>query len=199
MRTETTTRNIYTIHELCAKAKEKALEDWCNSFNYGWWSDNQKSLKWFESRFNIDVEEYNYETYGIPYIRFSVRLDGITYDEGYALVGQRLANWLMYHHFDGLYQGKWYCKNYPKQRRSKVLFEESCPTGYCMDYSLLEPIREFIKKPCPYTTYKDLMKECLNSWLADCQDDWEAPQTMEYFVDMCDANEYEFDEHGEMI
>ena len=199
MRTETKVVTYYTIHELSEKAREKALENWNSHDDYHWYRDNANSLKWFEERFNLDIDDYHYASFGRTYIKFKSRLDGILYDEGAVLEGQRLANWLMYHHFDDLYEGKWYYKNYPKKRQSKVMFQERCPTGYCMDYSLLQPIRDFIKSSNKYWTYDDLMRDCLESWLDDCQSDWEYSQSMEHFIEMCDANDYEFDEHGEMV
>jgi hypothetical protein len=198
MRTETITRNVYTIHELSDQARERAHEKWNEHDDYCWGDENRKSLEWFAERFHVVTKGWSYGGWGRTYMRFDLRMDDVVYDIE-VLKGQRLANWLMLHHFSDLYEGKWYCKNYPKQRRSKVMFQESCPTGYCIDYSLLEPVRDFIKNPNPNTTYEELMEDCLDSWLTACQEDWEFTQTMEYFIDACDANEYEFYENGEMV
>jgi hypothetical protein len=71
-------------------------------------------------------------------------------------------------------------------------------TGYGMDYDILKPIYNFLKKPCKHTTFEDLIKECGESWLNAVNADYEYQQSFEYISETLSANEYDFLEYGEM-
>ena len=61
-------------------------------------------------------------------------------------------------------------------------------TGYCMDYELTNT----------WNKQKDV-NECIEEWLSSIQKDYEHQQTDEYLIDLCNANEYQFNEKGELI
>ena len=105
--------------------------------------------------------------------------------------------------------------------KSKVFFERvydgTCPlTGVCFDCDALDPIAYFAfgvewsekdrKRVASSrrlshdnnTTIEDLIRECVDSLFQSLQNDCEAQETMEYFADHCAANNYEFDEDGEL-
>ena len=75
----------------------------------------------------------------------------------------------------------------------------NCPfTGYCMDETLLDPIRAFIKYPSPNTDYEMLIYDCLHSWLYACRDAYEYWLTPEAITEDIECNEYEFMEEGQL-
>ena len=105
--------------------------------------------------------------------------------------------------------------------RSKVfytrVYDGTCPlTGVCFDCDALDPIAYFAfgvewsekdrKRVASSrrlshdnnTTIEDLIRECVDSLFQSLQNDCEAQETMEYFADHCAANNYEFDEDGEL-
>lgn len=195
MQTKLIERTYKTIDELDESQQQEEFYKWQESNEYTWISENEKSLNSFGQTFEgITVNNWSYG-WGESSISFTVcepqeweyyDYGTDTYHEN-SLTGQRLATWLVNNYWWYLYTGKYYHKN-GKSRRSKVIFEESCPTGYCMDYTLLKPIRKFIENPCNSTTYEDLMGECLESWIQACKADYDACNSMEYFIDECHAN-----------
>jgi hypothetical protein len=52
-----------------------------------------------------------------------------------------------------------------------------------------------MKKP-DHRTFRDLMEECLESWISACTNDYEHYYSKEHFAEMCEGNEWEFDEYG---
>ena len=61
-------------------------------------------------------------------------------------------------------------------------------TGYCMDYSLTKT----------WNNTRDI-DECFEELLSDIQKDYEYQWEDEYVIEMCEENEYEFDEQGNLI
>ena len=105
--------------------------------------------------------------------------------------------------------------------RSKVFFDRvydgTCPlTGVCFDCDALAPIAYFAFGVCRSgkerkrvassrrlaadnaTTIEHLIRECVDSLFKSLKNDCEAQETIEYFADHCAANNYEFDEDGEL-
>ena len=126
-------------------------------------------------------------------------------------------------HYYEIKDGKRYNVVGPHSRkyRSKVFFDRvydgTCPlTGVCFDCDALDPIAYFAfgvewsekdrKRVASSrrlshdnaTTIEDLIRECVDSLFQSLQNDCEAQETMEYFADHCAANNYEFDEDGEL-
>ena len=74
-----------------------------------------------------------------------------------------------------------------------------CPfTGVCYDENLLDPIRDFLKKPTVSQgyTWQDLVNDCANSLLECLHREGEYIYSDEGLKDMCEANDYEFAENG---
>ncbi len=61
-------------------------------------------------------------------------------------------------------------------------------TDYCMDYPLTKT----------WNKTRDI-DECFGELLSDIQNDYEYQFEDEYVIEMCEANEYEFDEQGSLI
>lgn len=70
-----------------------------------------------------------------------------------------------------------------------LLFNRTVMIGYGNRY-------RYIHNTCPFCQLDNHNDHYINDW---CQSDWEYSQSMDYFIEMCDANDYEFDEHGDMI
>lgn len=201
MKTVTLEKTLYTIHELDERALEKALSDFCASSDYPWADENEGTLDVFTNIFPVRVRKWEYGGYSCPFIDFTMTCD----DEIADLSGWRLATYIWNNYRHDLYKGKYYSKGkyvngkYTyKARYSKILLDSSCVlTGYCMDDEILAPIYEFLKKP-DSRTFEDLMGDCLDAWVQACNEDYESYFSMENFIDMCDANNWEFDEYGRL-
>ena len=59
---------VYTFDELSKKAKENALE-WANGVftDHFWHTDSMESIEAFCARFNVKLENYEYDTYSFRY------------------------------------------------------------------------------------------------------------------------------------
>jgi hypothetical protein len=194
--------SIYKFSELPEDAQQRAIDDWRQRDEPAWDSENRESLKAFESLFPISSTDWEYGYHN--YINY--KLDYVYDDEIFDLTGIRLLKYLVNNYWDSIYKGKYYSThgnwvdgNYKyKFRHSNCQYESCCPfTGYFMDDILLDPIHEFIKNPNEYTTFEQLLYECLQAWVYACRDDWEYQQSDEYIKEIIEVNGYEFTENGD--
>jgi hypothetical protein len=195
MQTHTITITTYSFDELSDDAKQRAIEQWrTNTTEIDWAEENKDTLNAFCGIFPIDVTDWEYGYRNIINCRMTTE-----YDEIDNLTGIRLLKYLSNNYWDKIYKGKYYSTGHPnyKSRRSNCQFESICPlTGYCMDESILEPIHTFMKQPNDRTTLKQLLYECLQSWIQACAKDYEWQQSDKYITDTIQANDYEFTEDG---
>jgi hypothetical protein len=195
---------LFKVDELTEEAQYKAHEAWVNECHeIVWAEENRESLKAFCREFPVEAKNWWYDVGngGItPVMGY-----GFIEDEVWELTGLRLRTWLINNYGHVLTEGRYFSiviSTNPyryKAKRSKAILEESCCpfTGYCMDESLLAPIREFIRKP-DGRTLEDLLTKCLWSWVDACREDAEYQVSFEYFVEHARANEYEFTADGRM-
>lgn len=214
------TIKAYEVTELSDKAKEKAYYKWLEHREYFWSSENEASLRAFEDVFPIKISGWSYGGQG-SYVSWDMYADH-DIDE---LSGQRLATYLWNNYRDTLYQKK-YRNSFRRDKRiihpmvtqkkalDRTTKEEyfwtvvhsnlfvdtyNCPlTGYIIDNSLLDPIWKFMENP-DNTTFYNLIDTCLDSWLKDCDEDYEHCSSMEYFVEDMESNGILFDESGRII
>jgi len=187
MRTETI--NICQYSELSESAREKAFHSWLSKGDYGWEGDNENTLDTFTGIFPVKVKsfEYGYR----DYINFSFTAD----DDIEGLSGLRLVKHIHNNYYDSLFKGKYYSKG-KYSRTSKILVDNCCSlTGFHMDNAILQPIYDFLKKPTDLN-FKDLMEDCLESWVSACSKDYEAYMSKENFSELCEINGWEFTEDG---
>ena len=199
----TITKTVYELSELEGSAKEEALHNMILNFDYPWGSENEDTLREFEKIFPVKVKRFQYGGYGGKYIDF----DFENYDEIADLSGIRLMKYIYNNYFYDIYKGKYYNKCYAengrfihKYRYSKIKFEECCNlTGYCIDIDILKPIWDFLKNPNDFTTFEDLMQECLESWLSACEKDHDGFYGEESLIEHAEINNIEFDENGNIV
>lgn len=194
---------IFKIDELSETAQQKAWEKSLQHFDMPWADENRQSLEAFCKEFPVKAKDWCYGDRAdiVPVMEFSQYDDAV-----WELTGLRLRTWLLNNFDHVLYAGKYISKTYStlpyryRFRHSKAIIEESCCpfTGYCMDETLLDPIRKFIKTP-DNRTLEDLLGECLWSWVYACQEDYEYQSSFECFIEDARANEWEFNESGEMV
>ena len=187
---------VYEFNELSEKAKERAVE----KYNYlepdvSIW----KIIKEFETHFGLKVESRDLERY------FKIRFDNDDYDDISTLNGERLYRYIQNNFHDTLYKRKEYgiVKDYRytgKKRVSRILYEKTeCPfTGLWLDESLLEPVREFMRKIEYGLTLKGLMERCVSNLVGEYKEYIEYLESEEHFAEYCEANDWEFFEDGTM-
>ena len=195
MRTETRTYTLYQITELSGEAKEKAHNEWLyNRYFYGWTDENRKTLDTFCECFGIVCGHWRYDEIHYSYDYRSRQEDYID-----KLSGWRLATYLTNNHWSDLYTPKFYW-NGRKGRKSRILVDTCCPlTGYYIDDCILDPIYKFLESPTETVTFDSLMNDCLDSFFRACRDDMESTQTLEYFTEESNANNWEYLSDGKLF
>lgn len=191
--------NVYKASELEEKALEKAYYDWLDTgIAYSWTEDNKNTLDEFEKLFPVKIKKWEYDT-----TSGHVSFEFTESDDIEELTGQRLATYIWNNYRYGLFTPKIYWSNKLgsfKKRTSKIKLQTDCVlTGYCIDDDILDPVYKFLKKPCEHTNFYDLMRDCFQSWVNACSNDFEACTSQEYFIEHSDENGYEYDEHGRMM
>ena len=187
--------HLYQITELSEEAKEKAHNEWLYSrYFYGWTDENRQTLDTFCERFGIVCRNWRYDACNYSYDYRSRQEDCID-----SLSGWRLATYLMNNHWNDLCTPKYFWKGM-KGRKSRIFVDTCCPlTGYYIDDCILDPIYKFLKSPTENVTFDDLMNDCLDSFFRACRDDMESTQTLEYFTEESNANNWEYLSDGNLF
>ena len=74
--------------------------------------------------------------------------------------------------------------------------ESCCPfTGYYMDDVLLDPLRQFLRRPGS-RSFEELLSDCLLAWVCACRDDWDSRLQDDAVAEAIEANDYEFTGDG---
>ena len=180
---------IYRFSELDPKVQEKVIEqfqqeDWL----YGWQDENNETLKAFEGIFPVKVRNWEYGG-GRTDINFKFLID----EEHKNLTGIRLMKYIINNYGRYLWKQKYLKHVKGKARYSRIQKETDCVlTGYYIDNYILDPIYEFLKKPKEGVTFEDILRDCLWSWVRECERDWGYAYSRENIEEMLEANDYEF-------
>lgn len=170
------TIQILTYSELSDTAKETA-RNWYRQCGDCYYSgdENVESLKRWAAWFHVKIS--NYSLGGSDNRSQGVQYDVIIDDNAENLSGVRLWKWL-------------------NNQFMLPKLDGNCPfTGYCFDENLLNPIREFMKRPGGQS-YADLMWECVESFVSAYAADVDYSYSDEAVEENILGNEYEFDEYG---
>ena len=202
MRVKVTKTEVYSFDELSEKAKENAHNEFLNEEHYFWGDDNQKTLDAFCAVFPITAKdwEYGYRNYisgSMP------TADSDTEKAYYDFTGIRLLKYIVNNYWHYLFKRKFIGSLKNKEKFTPIYSRcqcESCCvlTGYCIDDAILQPIYDFLKKPDKTSTFEDILKDCLESWIIACNKDYEDSCSQEYFTEHAEANNYEFTEDGKL-
>lgn len=203
MRQETIT--IYKFNELSEKAQRYAWEhgpDFSDSHD----NEYRATLDAFEKVFDIKVYFDNVGNCiynpSFHYVKAGAAAEA---PENRPI---RLATYIWNNYAAAIQKGKYYStrgryvdgKYTYKYRYSNITFEmDNCPlTGVCMDYDILQPVIDCLHYKRFYNSINDLFNDCLGAFFRAWGAEIEYCQSFEYFTEMCDANDYEFLETGEM-
>jgi hypothetical protein len=214
MRTETTTRTLYTFDELSEDAKEKAIEHYgeqgIDTSHY--WNEAHESVKGFHQMFGSEEGRRSW-----------LDIDtGRIEDQVLELSGQRLRTYLLNNFERAFYERKYighskdghrseekpkghrmvvairkdYKGNWYRVFRSNFLVESCCPlTGVCYDEDLLKPFKEFMEKP-DHRSFEDLLTEAVESLRISLENEDEYRDSNEAISETLRSNECEFLEDG---
>lgn len=199
------TINIYKFNELSEKAQRHAWENGPD-FSDHHSDEYRETLAAFEKVFDIKVYDYcvgdwSHGTY-FRYVKAGAATEA---PENRPI---RLATYIWNNYADQIKKGRYYStpgryvdgKYTYKYRHSNVTFEmDNCPlTGVCMDCDILAPILDCLRYKRFYNSIDDLYDDCLTAFFQAWEAEIEYCQSFEYFAEMCEINDYEFLETGEM-
>jgi hypothetical protein len=180
--------NLYSFNELSDKAKENAMNNHLNSFEYHFASEAMETIKRGLDHFNFELSNYSLDWQNANNSYFRLKNNN-TYSEYSELSGPRLFK-LINNQFEQTY--------YKYSKKYVSIFNGNCPfTGVCFDESFIDPIRKFMQRP-DNTTFAELMEDCVYSVLRDTEKDIEYHLSEEAYEEECEANEYTFTEDGEL-
>lgn len=190
---------LYHFDELPSKAQERAISDWAYNSEYAWGEENRESMEAFCRTFDVKVRDWSYG--GRDEGVYGVEVSGpeANWQTGEEITGLRLRTWILNNYGDVLTERK-PIGPYPYKRRSRIMEQETCCpwTGYCMDDTLLRPIREFIRKPEPGMDWEELVNDCLYAWVHACSADMESIYEEDYVQEDIEANDVLFTRDGEV-
>lgn len=213
MRTEC--KVIFKINELSDKAKEKALEKWCEKHEFVWGNEILNTLKKGVELFGFKLNDYSIDYSSANRSSTSTSFIHNYEDEIFELTGKRLYAYLVHMtsefikpivyslHADGKKKSSTWAYKYDectKKRFSRIIrvdtIDDYPMTGVCYDYSFLEPLVKFLKEPNNTTTFKELFDSCVHKLLVDVEAEYDSEMSMDYFVEQAEENDYEFYEDG---
>lgn len=197
MRTETIA--IYSISELSEDAQKVSHSEYLNKgFDYIWLDEYIDSLKKFAEYFNLKIKNYSLGGWdsSVDYAIMWSQYDSRYAEDVENLSGLRLARYLHNNKYWCMYEFKTFWKG-SKKRKSKIQKVCDCPfTGYCGDMDLLAPILKFLAKPDNNTTFADLLDSCIDGFVTAVKTDCEYQESLQYFIEHAEANNFEFTEVG---
>jgi len=205
---KTTTIQLYDFNELSEKSKQNAISEFLNKgYNDGEYNyqEAHESVKKFNDIFS--VRNSNNSWLDFSYLN----LDNYILE----LSGIRLYKYIINNFYSDLFKPA-YVKSYEKHfnhKRAKnktykngiiasffysnLNVTNSCVlTGVCWDDDLLQPIYEFLKKPCKYTNLNDLIKECFESLRISLEKSDDYYTSDEFISETLQINNYQFTKDG---
>ena len=162
---------IYTFDELSSEAQEYVLDNFWAHTEYPWHDENMDCLKEFTDLFDFSVYHWRYDS----------------------MMAEHNESFPEYYfNIDGDVAREWF------KRQSKIIYDLNCPlTGYYLDETLLQPIRDFIADKSRTDSIGDVLTECVGAFFSHVVADVEHHYSMESCAESCAVNEYEFLENGE--
>lgn len=203
---KTIIKNVYLFDELTPEAKKNA---WMNSgmdFSDDYSDEYRATLAAFEKAFDIRVYDWSVGGYGGASFRFRVEWPANDIGEMEPL---RFARYMWNNYARNITTGKYYSTRMKyengrytyKHRHSKILLEmDNCPlTGCVADCDILQPVIDCLHYKKRFSSYDELMEECLYAFFRAWGNDIEHCNSFEYFADAAEANEWYFDENGDIV
>lgn len=162
--------NAYAFQELSSKAKESAHSHWMYYGHSFDYNCHLYDIKNLMELFEFDILDYS--------------LDGIYAHHSYVKYKS--------YHKDSSYD------NMDGVRLWKYIQNNNLIDTSSFDY-YLKPLADFIKKPSAHITIYDIIDDCLNLIFKSIQSDYEYECSEEYFTELCEINDWMFNEFGKRI
>lgn len=165
--------NVYQFEELNEQAQHYAHEKFCYESDYPFHYENEKVMNVIEDVCNIKIVNWEYDAYRY---HFNIKLQNM---EDINLYGEKLKTALI-------------------ERFGEYMFNEKEITGYFLEMDFFFHMKKLLDKITNATTYYDVMNLCTHQIFDEIVTDMDNHYSFENFRDLCEINEWEFLEDGEM-
>lgn len=182
---------VYKYSELSDRAKEHAREQLQYSDPYSWGDEALDSLKALAGHFGGKLTDWNidWSNSNRSNAEFSMP-DDMTINQVSELLSQL-----------GSYD-KDTLKGHGDCKLTGVCFDENAIDGFRKAFLTPENAALVLQGHGDDEDYpvdlNKLMQEAFHSWIVCCESDYEYQQSEERFVEDCEANDWEFDENGDL-
>lgn len=194
---KTYTVQTFYFNELSPDAQRRAWErDREIIQDGGYNAEFRATLAAFEKIFDI------YSSYSIDscHYNFDFRIDEYSHADEIA-DPLRLAAFVWNNYAPQIKKGKYYSitrvkgnQYTTKHRHSRVTFEmDNCPlTGVFCDSDILAPVLDCLTYKRAFDTFDDLITDCLNNFFETWRDALEYAESLEFYAEEAEANEWEY-------
>ncbi len=187
MRIMTTETKVYKFQELTAKQKEDAKQKWAEHDDFPQGQEALESLKKLAAHFSARLIDYEVDYTASSYSSAKFSTDETYYEDENGNEIDR-EKWLTAR-VNALGD---YNKRTLRGNGDCVL------TGVCYDEDAIDGLRiAFIKDK--ERGLNTLLQAGFKTWLKSIQEEYAYQYTDEAFAEMCDSNDYEFTDKGELV
>lgn len=193
---------LYSYDELSEKAKEKARLDYISIGDcWPWGFEANATIAAFEKTFKVSIDNWRFDSCGSRYdVNFNLE------DDVAGLKGERARSWFWNNVAHEIYRPRTIWSKGPfsassRSRKSRMSVSCDCPwTGVCYDMDALSPVLDFMEckdRDCSKTV-KDVIRAGVDSMFKSFVADCKYHESEECFAELCEANEWTFEEDGTM-
>lgn len=203
--------NLYEYDELSLEAQERAFSEWYETqceHEFYFSSEYKNSLEKFCDIFNVEMRRVEVDD---AYYNFDFDINSEfewvhSLDDEH-MRDERLSKFLYNHFYKKITKGKFYStpgyykdgKFHYSYRHSKIHpTRELVLTGMYTDYPIMEEIYLAIDQKKNYSSYEELILNCLESFFSSWKSDMEYSLSEDFFKEECYANGWEFDKNGNL-
>ena len=170
--TRTVEVTVYRFEELDGHTQQRILDNFREGRDFPWSDEWRESLDEFAKLAPITVRDWS----------VGYRDTGVSFS-----IDEDIGN------LSGIRAWKWLVNN----GWQKLALNQDCPfTGFCGDETLLDAIRQALRKPQSILSLEDVFGEALHDWAKGFEADMEYHYSDEAIRESIIINEYEFYENG---
>jgi len=171
---------VYKFNELEDEAKDKVLNHFRSCDLHCWTDENMDSLKAYADFMGFKIGSYNLgDSQGYVNVIFPSEDIDIMKLKGVRLWKYIIASWDL---------------------QPLDVFIKTCPfTGYCMDETLLDNLRDFLKKPDTSSTFKSICNDAIDAFINEYAKEVEYAYSDEALIEVIEVNDYDFTVDGKLF
>lgn len=204
------TITVYSASELKKKFPngfEHALNQWENDHtsNVFWTDEIMDSMKAVFKKVGLTLKDWSISGGSSCYVKFSIPTYWSELADTDLLVddytGKKAERWLKESLLDG---ASFKRVNYEVDGEKGFRYDlfgngesVSCPlTGVCFDHDFIDSLPDDVKSGCTLFEAFDNLADCAGKLFYN---EWKNQISEEYFIDLADANDWQFTENGRMV